>query len=465
MAKVAPFESAELKVKEAGKATASGRRGSAVSLHSEQPHERHRVSGLALARYYARNVLHRSGWYDSTLATSIRKILRGRVFVGVTMVCLVIALFLGELFAIFQVPTNTALDIVLTAVFAVFLLEFLMRLAAWKTFFFRVPEWQWHAFDTFLIILSIVEFVLGVVLNAITSNVVMVMRVARIVRLVRLVRIVRLIGAFRELRLMVYGMLKSAQSLFWSITFLVIVIYFFAICFEQAVISKLDSSPPPDERLRRDLLEWFGSLQMTMSSLFMALSGGCDWADLVAPLKEISWAYYLLFLVYLTVTVYGALNIMTATFVESAVQTAKLDRDLVIQDEMARKDSYMALLRNMFTEADTDGSGTLSWEEFSSHLQDNRILAYFAALELDISEARGLFRLLDTDESNMVNIDEFVLGCFRLKGQAKGIDMQTLMYENKKMMEAWLKFMCFCEEEFSLLYREVSNLRRAPPGR
>eukprot|EP00746_Dinoflagellata_sp_MGD_P010428 gnl/MRDRNA2_/MRDRNA2_121520_c0_seq1.p2 gnl/MRDRNA2_/MRDRNA2_121520_c0~~gnl/MRDRNA2_/MRDRNA2_121520_c0_seq1.p2 ORF type:complete len:111 (-),score=23.88 gnl/MRDRNA2_/MRDRNA2_121520_c0_seq1:630-962(-) len=56
------------------------------------------------------------------------------------------------------------------------------------------------------------------------------------------------------------------------------------------------------------------------------------------------------------------------------------------------------------------------------------------------------------------------MGCARLKGEAKSIDLATLMYENKRMMVKWAKFMHFIEEQFSDMKSEIkrtsSNKRR-----
>merc|ERR1712194_262128 len=86
-----------------------------------------------------------------------------------------------------------------------------------------------------------------------------------------------------------------------------------------------------------------------------------------------------------------------------------------------------------FMEADEDRSGMLSWEEFRKHLQNTKVKAFFQALELDVSQARALFQLLDADHSNQVGLDEFLDGCMRLKGQAKSIDVNMLMYKTDKV--------------------------------
>ncbi|CAE7399939.1 CACNA1G, partial [Symbiodinium sp. CCMP2456] len=71
-------------------------------------------------------------------------------------------------------------------------------------------------------------------------------------------------------------------------------------------------------------------------------------------------------------------------------------------------------------------------------LEEPSNLKYFGSLGINASEARGLFGLLDADESGSVSLQEFMQGCLRLRGQAKAIDMATLMYQNKRIV-FWLQ--------------------------
>jgi len=63
------------------------------------------------------------GWYESSTAVSCRRLIRGRAFSTLAMVCLFNALFLYDAFIVFQVPSNTELDVALTLVLVVFLFE------------------------------------------------------------------------------------------------------------------------------------------------------------------------------------------------------------------------------------------------------------------------------------------------------------------------------------------------------
>merc|ERR1719440_1645900 len=69
------------------------------------------------------------------------------------------------------------------------------------------------------------------------------------------------------------------------------------------------------------------------------------------------------------------------------------------------------------------------------------IQLYFKSVDLDPSEARSLFKLMDADQSGTVEAEEFVMGCLRLRGTAKAIDLATLMYENRRWFHRFEKLL------------------------
>jgi len=163
--------------------------------------------------------------------------------------------------------------------------------------------------------------------------------------------------------------------------------------------------------------------------------------------------------------IFGVLNVVVASFVDSASQISRKDRELVTQNEIEKNMQYAANIRRFFHEADVDKTGTLSWEEFESYLQNQKVQAYFQSFELDVSQARTLFKLLDLDESNDVGIDEFVEGCMRMKGPARSIDVNMLLYESEKMIDRQVEFMGFVEEQFAALEPSRSSMPDQPPPR
>merc|ERR1719197_1970528 len=61
---------------------------------------------------------------------------------------------------------------------------------------------------------------------------------------------------------------------------------------------------------------------------------------------------------------------------------------------------------------------------------------FFESLGLGNEEANALFALIDTDGDNVVDCEEFINGCLRLRGTAKAIDLVTLMQDNRRLSQA-----------------------------
>jgi hypothetical protein len=77
-------------------------------------------------------------------------------------------------------------------------------------------------------------------------------------------------------------------------------------------------------------------------------------------------------------------------------------------------------------------NGRISYFEFVNHLENVQMKSYFKSVDLDISEAKNLFRLLDVDDCGSIQAEDFVMGCLRLRGSAKAIDLATLMLETRR---------------------------------
>eukprot|EP00446_Apocalathium_sp_SHHI-4_P058968 CAMPEP_0177412186 /NCGR_PEP_ID=MMETSP0368-20130122/65853_1 /TAXON_ID=447022 ORGANISM="Scrippsiella hangoei-like, Strain SHHI-4" /NCGR_SAMPLE_ID=MMETSP0368 /ASSEMBLY_ACC=CAM_ASM_000363 /LENGTH=121 /DNA_ID=CAMNT_0018881425 /DNA_START=20 /DNA_END=382 /DNA_ORIENTATION=+ len=87
----------------------------------------------------------------------------------------------------------------------------------------------------------------------------------------------------------------------------------------------------------------------------------------------------------------------------------------------------------VFEELDANGNGQIGLFELEEHLNDPRMGAYFSALSPDIKQVGKLFRLMDVDKSGLIDREEFISGCFNLKGNAKNLDVAILQYETKRI--------------------------------
>eukprot|EP00746_Dinoflagellata_sp_MGD_P018472 gnl/MRDRNA2_/MRDRNA2_142840_c0_seq1.p1 gnl/MRDRNA2_/MRDRNA2_142840_c0~~gnl/MRDRNA2_/MRDRNA2_142840_c0_seq1.p1 ORF type:complete len:683 (-),score=135.04 gnl/MRDRNA2_/MRDRNA2_142840_c0_seq1:11-1945(-) len=327
-----------------------------------------------------------------------------------------------------------------------FTLELLLRLLVNRIHFFFCPHWRWNVFDFVVVCLSLLEEFLESLADTGFSNL-SFLRLLRLLRLARIVRIIRVFRFFYELRVMVTLMLGCLKAVLWAMLLLLLMIYIFGLVFCQAAADQMSASD--DLTHNGHLRDYFGNLRRGCFSLWKAVSGGADWETMAQALIDIDINFGYVFSFYILFIVLGVFNVITSLIVQEANRQVTQDHDIVIKEEMSRQDSYMRGILRLFKEADTDKSGTLTWEKLEAHLEDDRVKAFFRSLELDISEARGLFMLLDLNDNGVVNADEFVTGCLRLKGSAKSIDVATLLYENKRMCQKWAAFMSFCDKQLN----------------
>merc|ERR1719456_1672778 len=153
------------------------------------------------------------------------------------------------------------------------------------------------------------------------------------------------------------------------------------------------------------------------------MTGGRNWGEVIDPLFDVSAAYALLFLAFISITFFGVLNIVTAIFVDSALQSQQHHKDLLIQENVIKKQLYRQHLEDVFKEIDQDGSGSIMYDEVEFFLSDPDLNLYLESIDIYPNDARALFTMLDHDGSGEVSIDEFCDGCLRLKGEAKSYDI------------------------------------------
>jgi len=254
-------------------------------------------------------------------------------------------------------------------------------------------------------------------------------------------RLIRVLKFFRELRVLVNSILGSLKSLGWTLLLLFVIMYVAAVYITQTAADYRrvhDTSQMGEDNAEdlENMTAMFGSIFSSLYFLYKAMSGGADWGDVAQPLEEqIHFLFALFFCMYIAFTVFAVLNVVTGVFVDQAMIMSRQDHELVIDEELSREGSDINEFIRMFHEADADGNGNVSWDEFQSHIEDERVKAYFKVLDLHVDQAEELFVLLDPAKTGEVSIDDFVKGCVRMKGAAKSLDVQALLFQNKAMKD------------------------------
>eukprot|EP00443_Scrippsiella_acuminata_P025594 CAMPEP_0115196174 /NCGR_PEP_ID=MMETSP0270-20121206/14952_1 /TAXON_ID=71861 /ORGANISM="Scrippsiella trochoidea, Strain CCMP3099" /LENGTH=219 /DNA_ID=CAMNT_0002609503 /DNA_START=231 /DNA_END=888 /DNA_ORIENTATION=- len=199
---------------------------------------------------------------------------------------------------------------------------------------------------------------------------------------------------------------------------------------------------------------YFGSLDKSILSLYMAMSGGNDWAYYYDVLEPLPSQQKFVFIAYISFANFAVVNIVTGIFVDSAMQSNRNDKEVMVQEEIAEKNKYLSNMRVVFEEIDDDSTGTIDLEEFGRKMNDDRVIAYFQALKLDVEDVYKLFHLLDMDQSGKIDIEEFISGCHRLKGESRALDMAIMHYEVAWLSEYIVTFQGRVDAALGLIFAD-----------
>eukprot|EP00913_Durusdinium_trenchii_P014904 g13978.t1 len=175
-----------------------------------------------------------------------------------------------------------------------------------------------------------------------------------------------------------------------------------------------------------------------MLTLFMSISGGVSWEEVIAPLRIISYLWVFVYVGYISFTYFAVLNSM-----------------------LANKEAHVEKIKQLFSRLGADKTG--------EGLQSPAVTEYFDTLGLDVWDAWSFFKLLDLDAGGSVEIEEFFKGCLRLRGQARGVDLGKLLHDQRWLIKAQGRFQSYVEvklREMTEVLDEINTRKghRQGPG-
>jgi len=256
----------------------------------------------------------------------------------------------------------------------------------------------------------------------------------------------------KHLRVMVSMILNSLLQLTWLIVILGLVLYVFGILFTSGATDyrkPTDGRPVPENA--GAVNEDYGSLFLTMFTLFLSVTGGVSWGEVAVTVRHAGFLYFMLFICYIFLTLFSILNVVTGVFVDGAIAHAHADRQLALGREREKKSEKIKELVEMLGSIDTDGSGTISWDEFKTGISRPDIRQAIESMMIDIHEAPELFELLDLDGDGDVDILEFIEVMQRLEGNARSSDIQKLKCASRQVLNAVMV-------SHDLLYQVICDL-------
>jgi len=342
-----------------------------------------------------------------------------------------------------------------------FTLEMSVKIYAMRGSFWFGSEASWNYFDIFAVVSMLLDFFVTVSRSTAEASLWSQMsglRIFRVLRVVRFLRSVRQLKFFMQLRIMIQSIMFSIRPLIWASIVLLGMFYVFGIILTQGVIDSLKEHDSWDDEASAELRCYFGTLESAALSLFQAMSGGINWGVLYEALSPLAVHFRFVFLFFVLFAIFCAANVVTGVFVEIATHWARNDKASQEQAAAEERLSTITRLQSIFNDLDPGGHGTVTLERMHEALLDagGHLVSSFHALDLEVTDVRTLFLLLDRDRKGCVNVEEFLLGCFRLKGGAKTLDVIKLQYQCEWMMHNMVSILDILTSRNSLEKAEAS---------
>jgi len=307
----------------------------------------------------------------------------------------------------------------------------------------------WNFFDLVIVAVSVVETAVNFFANSASASQVSpqhlrFMRPIRLFRALRGVRVMRLFRYVGALRTLLLSIMSSIASLFWTIVLLLLLFYSFGVLLTQLVSDHcryiaIDATGDPNASPQCSELEYstyWSSVPESMLTLFMAISGGIDWDDGLRPLRTVSPVAVGALVLYIIITVFTVVNVVTGVFCNTAIESAAADKDIAVMKQMNKHAAQVQVLRHVFKEIDGKSQNAISMSDFEEAMAMHKLSSFFESMGISTQDVWTLFKVIDADGSGTIDMEEFVTGCMRFHGPAKSLDVAKMAFENEITRDA-----------------------------
>jgi len=267
------------------------------------------------------------------------------------------------------------------------------------------------------------------------------LRVLTVLRTLRLIRVARVLRSeyFVEVWLLLRGMVDSMRMLFWTCLVIAFLTYLFAIfgvvlispVLRDAYIEALSSASSTEADIQElaELEDKFGGMTQFMFTLTQVVTLD-SWGEYTRSVMKYCPTAWIFFYLYIALGVLVLMNIVTAVLVDKALMNSMKDAEEVVKQKQRKKKEAMDHFCTLFKAMDTDGSGSLTHEEFSAGFHNKEVAMHLLALEIEPANCEEIFILLDNGDG-ILTLDEFFEGLRRMEGTATAKDLFRLLHKTQ----------------------------------
>lgn len=333
----------------------------------------------------------------------------------------------------------------------------------------------WNLFETILVALAVGEMIitegspaLGVMPARYTNFNTSTLRMARFCRLAKVLRVFKL-TIFRDLTMMINGLMGGLSTLCWAMVLIFIPLYVVALLLRESVETLPDKS---GAIMFKTVLEAFFTVFRCMVSGDCSDEGGRP--IFVLMTREYSWHYAVIYCTTVVLMTFGLFNVIIAIYVENITVAAKRD-ELVqmharLQDDkivIGKAQEIMSLVwkvkKRLERESHRSMQKHLSVKELARVEITQEVIDILCSnerfqvilRELDVSNENqlDLFDTLDVDGGGTLDLEEMVTGIIKLRGDARRADVIAVGLKLTSLQTAFQKF----ESKFDSFATRVSN--------
>lgn len=280
----------------------------------------------------------------------------------------------------------------------IFTWEMITKIIFMKAEYFKD---SWNILDFVLVWMSIMDcWILPMAVGG-TAGGARQLSILRILRVMRVIRFIRLLKVFKELWLIIKGMVASVKTIFWASLLLMLLLYVSGIfcvqmigksdlyknSFEEALAGENDYFPD------WDAYQFYGTVPRGMFTLFEV----CLEPLSLRPILEKQLFMGPFFLMYIFLTTFGVMNVIIGVIVENTMEASRQATEALDDLEKAEKMVKVETIRDACMRLDKDGSGSITPAELKEGLLDPDVSKCLVELALPYgSDENELFELLDS---------------------------------------------------------------------